>query len=232
MPKYIKEFYDGYYNDNLEYWESTLLLRFNNDKKILTNFDVDNNSNLISNKVLNHGASNKLYTDLEYIKSNANAAIEYCAEIQSKFKCPSIFTAVNVGEKYAEATEDYVSVIITAGVKTNAISSGKESNTSKRKEGTINIIVIIDKKLTSTAEQQLFMNITEAKTGALYDLNIMSSYSDNLATGTGTDSLVIVSNTDSSDELITYAGGHADVTVLVTKLVRETTIKAILNQIS
>ncbi len=224
--KYNTKIVDSFYSNNESFWESSMIITFDDDKNILSNFSVDDQSKFIDNKIVNHGASIELFNWLHLQNSSGDLGMQYCRSIQNKYKCPSIFTAVNVGKYYVELVEKDIVVIVTAGVKTNAISAGKDPVTSK-KSGTINIIIIIDHVLTPAAEQQLFMNITEAKTGALFDLNISSSYSNNLATGTGTDSLVIVSNRG-LDKPLQYVGGHSDTAVKCTRLVREAVKQAII----
>lgn len=227
---YQKKHHRSYYKGIKKYWETSLEIIFDEPKKILTNYNTSYKSKFISNRIFNHGSANELYKKFFENNKNENLTLKHLNNFTNEKKCPCIFTAVNVVEKYAEIKENYVSVIVTAGVKTNAISAGKDLITDE-KPGTINIIIMVDKQLTENAELQLYMITTEAKSGALYDLNIKSSYSDNLATGTGTDTLVIISNNNENNQEH-YCGGHSDIGVLVTKLVRKAVKQALYNHLN
>ena len=67
---------------------------------------------------------------------------------------------------------------------------------------------------------------TEAKTAALEDLHVPSTYTKNgQATGTGTDSIIVVSGT--SGPRVTYPGGHSRIGELMGKAVYEAVVEAL-----
>jgi adenosylcobinamide amidohydrolase len=120
-------------------------------------------------------------------------------------------TGVNM-YRHAVAEESFeevwVQVWATAGVKTNAIRVGRDTafgierggNWQPFEEqdfpspGTINIIVLTSAKLGQAALASAFITITEAKTAALLDLDVRSSYHPEWqATGTSTDQICVVS---------------------------------------
>jgi iron complex transport system substrate-binding protein len=70
--------------------------------------------------------------------------------------------------------------------------------------GTINIMVIIDGNPTESCLVSTLLTATEAKTAALWELDIRSRYSGDAATGTVTDS-VIVAKTNRGKQII-YGG--------------------------
>ncbi|MGQ9614895.1 MAG: adenosylcobinamide amidohydrolase [Spirochaetota bacterium] len=117
--------------------------------------------------------------------------------------------------KYAQfilRTERDISVlaVVTAGVS-NALNISERTKTpysgeSVTNSGTINIIVITNANLLEDCMVSSIIGATEAKAAALFDLNIKSVITGNQATGTGTDSIVIVSGT--GEKKIQYAGGH------------------------
>ncbi|MBE9542589.1 MAG: adenosylcobinamide amidohydrolase, partial [Proteobacteria bacterium] len=78
--------------------------------------------------------------------------------------------------------------LVTAGVKSNSVRMSKDIG-RYYEPGTINIILLPNMKLTSRAMTRAIISATEAKTAALMDMDIRSSYSSKLhrATGTGTD---------------------------------------------
>lgn len=93
-----------------------------------------------------------------------------------------------------------VDVIVTAGVEGNATCAGDPakwvegpSGWSKLPDiaGTINTIVILNRPLKPEAQVRALMTITEGKSAALSELGVSSRYSQDIATGTGTDQICI-----------------------------------------
>ncbi len=99
--------------------------------------------------------------------------------------------------------------IVTAGVS-NALNIAQRSFTDFTGEciarpGTINIITVTNAYLLNDCMVSAVITNTEAKSSALFDLEVKSVITGKQATGTGTDSVVIVSG----DQMhIKYAGGH------------------------
>ncbi len=75
------------------------------------------------------------------------------------------------------------------------------------KPGTINIIFATSFKLEPAAMVELSMLLTEAKCSTLQALNIKSPISNNIATGTGTDALVIVAGSGKQER---WVGKHTE----------------------
>jgi adenosylcobinamide amidohydrolase len=93
-----------------------------------------------------------------------------------------------------------VDAIVTAGVEGNAATSGDPSqwvetptgwNRLPSVAGTINTIVIVNQPLKPEAQVRAVLTITEGKSAALMELGISSRYSQDLATGTGTDQICL-----------------------------------------
>jgi len=95
--------------------------------------------------------------------------------------------------------------------------------------GTINIILLPNMKLTPRAMARAIISATEAKTAALQDLDIRSSYSSQIhqATGTGTDNIIVIQGTGIP---IDNAGGHSKMGELIAKVVYEGVKEAIRKQ--
>ncbi len=74
------------------------------------------------------------------------------------------------------------------------------------------------------------MVASEAKTVALNNLKIPSQFSNNFATGTGTDGLIIASNFN-SDNIITNAGKHSKLGEIIAKSIIESIHVAIKKQV-
>jgi adenosylcobinamide amidohydrolase len=109
----------------------------------------------------------------------------------------------------------HVCCIATGGARNNALRTGVDvggwvetENRFQAASGTINIIVLTNVSLTQGAMARAIMTATEAKSAALQDLNYRSSALPQVqATGTGTDSMIVVSGTD-PNILIRHTGGH------------------------
>lgn len=88
-----------------------------------------------------------------------------------------------------------LSVFVTAGVG-NAARAGQPYPvfwaTKKYVPGTINIVILVDGELTQAAMTGAVITATEAKTAALQDL-MVKDIQGRMATGTGTDAIVIAS---------------------------------------
>ncbi len=121
-----------------------------------------------------------------------------------------------------------VCALVTAGAKSNAVRMSRDEGRFYE-PGTINIILLPNMKLTSRAMTRAIISATEAKTAALMDLDIRSSYSSSLhqATGTGTDNIIVVRGTGIE---IDNAGGHSKLGELIAKAVYQGVREAICKQ--
>ena len=121
-----------------------------------------------------------------------------------------------------------VCALVTAGAKSNAVRMSRDEGRFYE-PGTINIIILSNMKLTSRAMTRAIISATEAKTAALMDLDIRSSYSSSLhqATGTGTDNIIVVRGTGIE---IDNAGGHSKLGELIAKAVYQGVREAICKQ--
>lgn len=122
--------------------------------------------------------------------------------------------------------------ICTGGVETNAGRVGDpaavyegehgfeklEERQVNPEHGTINTMVFINKELSPGAMVQVVVTATEAKTAVLQELAIHSWYSDGLATGTGTDQILVASMCHTGRAL-TSAGKHSKLGELIGKSV-------------
>lgn len=126
-----------------------------------------------------------------------------------------------------------VTALVTAGVTNNALRAGTDEGIhiepSDPPAGTINIILLTNARLTDGALARAVVTITEAKTAALDDLKVPSSYTKGVqATGTGTDSVIVISG--SSGPKVTYTGGHSRIGDLIAKAVHQAVLEALEKQ--
>ena len=97
-----------------------------------------------------------------------------------------------------------IAVMVTAGLS-NARRAGDKADYINS-AGTINIIMYTSGQLSPAAMIEAVMIITEAKTAVLQELEIRSSVSGEIATGTGTDAIVVVSGY--GPDKFEYCGKH------------------------
>ena len=132
----------------------------------------------------------------------------------------------------AQRTEVYqdlkVTALATAGVRGNAMRMSRDSGLYFS-HGTINIMVMTNRKLSGNAMARAIITATEAKSAALLDLDIRSSYTglDHRATGTGTDNVTIVQG---EGPVAGYSGGHTKLGELIAKAVHAAVTEAISRQ--
>ena len=153
-----------------------------------------------------------------------------------------------VEKHFADLT---VTAFVTAGVKGNAqragdptqwyqdSTSGKVINkpTAEQQasasdfktahQGTINIMLLINRELEAGAQTKVALLATEAKSAALSELVISSRSSSFLATGTGTDQLIIASPVKTNNPPLPSASGHLKLGELVGSAVREAVLEAL-----
>jgi adenosylcobinamide amidohydrolase len=124
-----------------------------------------------------------------------------------------------------------VCCLATAGVNCNALRMGVDTcqvegpSRTRSIPGTINTIVFSNANFTDGAMAMAITNVAEAKAGVLQDLNVRSTFTpQNVATGTGTDAVIIVSGTEIG---VNSTSGHVKVGELIGRTVREAVIGAL-----
>lgn len=119
----------------------------------------------------------------------------------------------------------WVECFATVGI-TNAVRAGEwPLHSARRKEthstrvGTINLILVTSGSLSTSAMVGAVQVATETKTGVLRDHTIPSWKGKDLATGTGTDAVVIACRLRGEGPLHTYSGTHTIMGALVGRAV-------------
>jgi adenosylcobinamide amidohydrolase/predicted amidohydrolase len=215
-------------------WEKTLLVTFPQPRRVLSTFD----GLTVSRAAINLSAHPLLWQKLG---GDGQAYVEqrraYIAERLGidAGEVVQMATAADL-DNYSAVTKAYgpltVTVLATAGARSNALRTGVDMGTHIEGEsgddthGTINILVLTNARLTDGAMARAIVTVTEAKTAALQDLQVPSTYTPSVqATGTGTDSVVVVSG--SSGPRATYAGGHSRLGGLIGAATHEAVVEAL-----
>lgn len=155
-------------------------------------------------------------------------------------KLSGLITSADMNH-YSIACERYrdieVLAITTAGARVNAVSAGdvasyyeinadyrydledgSNNHSNNNKPGTINTIILINTRLDESSLLLAEMIAVEAKAVALRELMVSSNYSNEIATGTGTDGIAIFSNLESED-FSDNVSKHAKIGELIGKVV-------------
>jgi iron complex transport system substrate-binding protein len=121
-----------------------------------------------------------------------------------------------------------VVAFVTAGVMSNAVRMAKDVG-HYYEPGTINMIIMTNMELSLRAMTRAIISATEAKTAALEDMDIRSSFTPKRheATGTGTDNVLVVQG---HGKAIKNAGGHTKMGELIAKAVYAAVNEAVLKQ--
>ena len=163
---------------------------------------------------------------------------EVCAEIGVLPADTAVMgTAANMSYAaiVSERDEDVeVTAVVTAGVQTNATCAGDPAGWRETRDGvvkvpvlagTINTILLINQPVTPAVLARLVVTMTEGKSAALQRLAVPSCYSQDLATGTGTDQFCVAAPLDGVP--LTSASPHMKFGEIVGLAVRGATVEAL-----
>ncbi len=156
----------------------------------------------------------------------------YCAEAGWQGTSVGMMTAASMKSfRMAKVTEQGIDIVVlvTSGLS-NARRVGDRAEyrmmiEESKEVGTINIVFLTSAKLTEAASIEAVMMITEAKAAALQEAKIISPVSNTIATGTGTDSVAVVSG--QGPEVIKYCGKHVLFGEILGRLVKDTVAASI-----
>ncbi|MGE0406052.1 MAG: adenosylcobinamide amidohydrolase [Candidatus Korobacteraceae bacterium] len=143
---------------------------------------------------------------------------------------------MNYAAVKTESDDDVTVVaVVTAGVQGNAASAGDPALWREKVDGwekvpvyagTINTLVLINVPLTEGALARAAITMAEAKSAALQRLGIRSLYSNDLATGTGTDQYCIAAPLK-GEKPLTSTSPHVKLGELIGRAVRDATLEAL-----
>ena len=123
-----------------------------------------------------------------------------------------------------------VTAAVTGGIDSNGMCPGDPSSYYERNgAGTINVFIYINQNLTDAAMVRALMIASEAKAAAVSHLLLGSCYSEEIATGSGTDGMVIAASMD-GELTLTDASGHSKLGELIGKAVSLAVKQALLKQ--
>ncbi|CQR74408.1 Adenosylcobinamide amidohydrolase [Sporomusa ovata DSM 2662] len=154
-------------------------------------------------------------------------------KVTSMGTAASMENAVIQSESYQSLT---VTAIATGGVEGNGGRVGDPASyftpgkkPASYKAGTINIMLVIDADLPAGTMARALVTCTEAKTAALQELVAGSRFSTGLATGSGTDQTIVITN-PGSPLYLEDAGKHAKLGELIGRTVKQAVKDTLLRQ--
>lgn len=142
----------------------------------------------------------------------------------------------NVAVSSRRFRELEVTAVVTGGTRVNGGAAGdpasyyEERGKFEFKAGTINTMVLVNASLGEGTLAKAMMTAVEAKTVAMKQLMVPSRYSTEVATGTGTDGISVISNMESGNRL-TNAGKHSKLGELIGTCVIEATKEALAKEV-
>jgi adenosylcobinamide amidohydrolase len=223
-------------------WEKTLLVAFPQKRRTLSTFD----GLVEAGAAINHSAHPRLWQRVvpTFTHGAARGGQAYIEHIRARVaarlgvetsQIVQMATAADL-DNLAVVTKEYgpltVTVLATAGARSNALRTGVdlgehiEGENPNDTHGTINIMLLTNAQMTDGAMARAIVTVTEAKTAALQDLRVPSTYTPSAqATGTGTDSVIVVSGTDGP--CATYTGGHSRLGGLIGEAAHQAVVEAL-----
>lgn len=214
----LYEFSNG---DTVHRYEKSIVICFQGPRSVLSTGPNNGGFRTDLSAVFNHDANPGSGMGIRLLADTYREHMDIIAEKQlglSAETCTGLMTAASMNNAalHTVSYDDFsVTAIVTAGVRSNGGRIGDPASWHEKAEndfhstpGTINILLYVEASLSAEALAQALMSCTEAKTAALQELLIPSRYSCGLATGTGTDGIIIVADTTSSVHL-TNAGKHS-----------------------
>lgn len=142
-----------------------------------------------------------------------------------------LMTAVKL--KYAsirEARGEQASVLCctTAGVGNAARAGSRRTTFAAYQPGTINVVLVVDGRLTPACMVNAMLTAAEAKAAALHDLGVKDHETGAAATGTTTDAMVLaVSGNTAYGVNHHYAGTATDLGGMIGRLVYDSVTESI-----
>lgn len=175
---------------------------------------------VISSAVLNGGLVQASHiVNLQVPKSGTSKEApevtlsKYCVDLGWNGTIVGMMTAASM-DSFQMAKETVqgidVVVLVTSGLSNPRRAGDRAEHrkmaTQSEEVGTINIVALTSAILTESAMVEALLIVTEAKSAALQEAGIRSPVSNKIATGTGTDSVAVVSG--HGPKTVCYCGKH------------------------
>jgi adenosylcobinamide hydrolase len=220
--------------------EHNYAISFSKEMLIFSTSQLNGGINTLQN-CFNHKLSRWIETTSDLPNSSVSdylkeTSVELKLDPKSTTGLMTTASMKNASLEFIQDNEISIFAIITAGAGVNAVRAGdppcyheKYPDIYTPVGGTINILLTVEAKLPPEALARVSIIATEAKTAALQDLATPSCFSDGIATGTGTDGLIIACH--KNDSLIfTDTGNHSKLGHLISTVVKRGVTKSIIKE--
>jgi adenosylcobinamide amidohydrolase len=210
---------------------NTLLISFNGKRRILSTWDGYRKVKFVANNYLPTKLSELTMAHYDDFEKKFPSTFEVNPKDISLLSTGVNMDNLAFCEKSCEELK--VCCFATAGAKGNAQRSGVDVGDYFERDGnfvlasgTINVIILTNAVLSDGAMARAIITATEAKTAAMQDLNVKSSYTQNQATGTGSDNMIVVSGKGSGTPL-RVTSGHTKIGELIGFLTKSAVAEAL-----
>lgn len=212
--------------DEVHRYQKSIVVQFKDDRKVLStsliNGGYKENLKAVFNHDINPGAGIACSLKAPTYKEHMSiVAKELGLDTETTAGISTAASMDNVSIKTETYRDITVTAIVTGGIEVNGGRVGdpascyeNQGEFEKIKPGTINIILYIDADLPAETMTRATVTCTEAKTAAIQELMEGSKYSRGIATGSGTDGTIVVSNSKSKMKLLS-AGKHSKLGELI-----------------
>jgi adenosylcobinamide hydrolase len=199
---------------------NTLLVSFGEKRRVLSTWDGYREVKFVGNTYTPLALSEHTMRNYEEFQKRFPLALGIRPE-----EISFLSTGVNM-DNLVVCEKDYqefkVCCLAAAGAKGNALRTGVDVASYVERAGnfvstvgTINVILLTNATLSDGAMARAIITITEAKTVALQDLDVRSTYTpQNQATGTGTDNIIVVSG-KGLGKALRLTSGHTKIGELI-----------------
>lgn len=211
-----------------DFKQKTLVIDFKSPQAVLSTLEgYKTGITTVANHYLPPPAWNMAHTtDMDKVTTRILTTVKRDPSTSAMLMTGANMDHLTVTEK--KYKEMCVTAVITAGVCSNAQRASRSTG-FYYDPGTINIIIMTNRKLSPRAMSRAIICVTEGKSAAMADLDIRSA-DDPLhlqATGTGTDNIVVVQGDGAPIE---GAGGHTKLGELIAKAVYDGVKQAVFLQ--
>ena len=219
--------------DEICRYKDSIVVRFKGKRSVLSTAPICGGYRDDLAAVFNNDITNGEGSDIE-IKLRAASYEEHMALVSEELGLDPKFVAglstaaqmVNASIRSEAHGDLVVTTVVTGGIEVNGGRVGDPATWDELAEmsapipdGTINIILHINVGLTLGALTRAVVTCTEAKTAAIQELMAAGQYSTGLATGSGTDGVIVVANAE-SDVVLTNTGNHSKLGELIGRTVK------------
>lgn len=237
----MKKLFTSSLGDDVCLYKEALIICFTGKRNVVSSCNLNGGYRSDLRFVFNHSCGRRIKAG-EWITMNGNNMYDHYESLAKELDLPAeqstgLTTAALIDNMsvVTHAYEDKLSVtaITTAGIDINGGRAGDKAQLNEfnpevcfPSPGTINIILLINAFLDAGTLMRASVTATEAKVAALQELMANSLYSEGLATGSGTDGIVVIGNLEADTQLYD-AGKHYILGELIGRAVKESVKEAL-----